>query len=401
MSSGQAIDEMTALRNKITSLEIQMKMQRVKRDNQAAWEKRDRKAAIEIERRDRLLENERRDREAGKKDTEMQMKVMEMETKAAQNEMRVERKDLEQKMELMNMQAAHALENEKRDRVLENEKRGQAVEKKEMEQKMELMNMQAAHALENEKRDRMIENEKRDRDAALEKKEMRHQIEQLKLEARFGQMEQQQRHYSQPMVTGSPLQPLQLMANPSPTHQGEQEQWLLRQLHELKLQKTESSHLQPPLPVHAVPSVSQEGMAAPMAPISNLPAGPRNAVVTGMHNMSSTNTAFQSAQPGAKSPMVALPSEPQGSTGSSAPLPSAVRPQPSSRSKQTKSIAAQSGSHTPAIPSKAVQPQHQVSIGPAARGGSIPLPGDASNHFFLSHCQATGGDQTNAIYLVP
>jgi hypothetical protein len=283
----------------------------------------------------------------------------------------------------------HQLENEKRDRMLENEKRDRMIE-----------NEKRDRMLENEKRDRMIENEKRDRDAELEKKEMRHQIEQLKLEARIGQMEQQQRHYSQPIVTGSPLQPLQLMANPSPTQQGEREQWLLQQLLELKLQKTESSHLQPPLPVHAVPSMSQEGMAAPTAPISNLPAGPRNAVVTGMQDMSSTNTAFQSAQPGAKSPMVALPSAPQGSTGSSAPLPSAVRPQPSRRSKQTKSIAAQSGSHTPAIPSKAVQLQHQVSIGPAvAKGGSIPLPDDASNHFFLSHCQATGGDQTNAIYL--
>jgi hypothetical protein len=29
----------------------------------------------------------------------------------------------------------------------------------------------------------------------------------------------------------------------------------------------------------------------------------------------------------------------------------------------------------------------------------VPLPGDAESHFFLSHAQSTGGDQTNAIYL--
>jgi hypothetical protein len=27
------------------------------------------------------------------------------------------------------------------------------------------------------------------------------------------------------------------------------------------------------------------------------------------------------------------------------------------------------------------------------------LPSGAQSHFFLSHCQATGGDQCNAIYL--
>jgi hypothetical protein len=31
--------------------------------------------------------------------------------------------------------------------------------------------------------------------------------------------------------------------------------------------------------------------------------------------------------------------------------------------------------------------------------GPVPLPGGARSHFFLSHAQSTGGDQTNAIYL--
>jgi hypothetical protein len=80
-----------------------------------------------------------------------------------------------------------AIENERRDRLLENERRV----RKDLEQKMEVMEMQAAHALESEKRDRIL-------DAALEKKE-------AKWEARFGQIEQQQRHCSQPVVTSPPL----------------------------------------------------------------------------------------------------------------------------------------------------------------------------------------------------
>jgi hypothetical protein len=63
--------------------------------------------------------------------------------------------------------------------------------------------------------------------------------------------------------------------------------------------------------------------------------------------------------------------------------------------------AAQPTSNTP---SRTIQQQRQhqrqqANSGPAAKGVAVPLPGDAYNHFFLSHCQGTGGDQTNAIYL--
>jgi hypothetical protein len=199
MPSGQATDEMAAVRSKIASLEITMQMQHAKRDKEAAWEK--------------------RDREAGKKELEVKIRSMEMETRAAQKEMRAERKDLEQKMELMKMHAA--IENEKRDR-------------KDLERNMEIMKMQAAHAL---------ENEKRDRDAALEKKETQHQIEQLRWEARFGQMEQQ---LAAQRTTSSLVQPVQRILNPSPTLHGEREHLLLQQLLELKLQSNESTNSQPP-----------------------------------------------------------------------------------------------------------------------------------------------------------
>jgi hypothetical protein len=49
---------------------------------------------------------------------------------------------------------------------------------------------------------------------------------------------------------------------------------------------------------------------------------------------------------------------------------------------------------------KLVGQQHQPITGPKTkRATTVPLPANARTHFFLSHCQSTGGDQTNAIYL--
>ena len=56
-------------------------------------------------------------------------------------------------------------------------------------------------------------------------------------------------------------------------------------------------------------------------------------------------------------------------------------------------------------PSRSTHRQHQVAAAlpqggtKTAQGRPVPLPADSDNHFFLSHCQSTGGDQTNAIYL--
>jgi hypothetical protein len=332
-------------------------------------EKRDRDQALknERERSERLLENEKRDRQI-------------------ENERRdrlVEKKDLEQKMELMQIQAVmenkkrdqqidnekrdRQIENEKRDRQIENEKRDRQIEneRRDLEQKMELMKIQAS--MENEKRDRM-----------LEKKEAQHQIEQLKWEVHFGQMEQQhasQPRYSQPVLTN----PIQHMIDPRPalpmqTDQGETEQRLLQQ------KEKEQSHPLPP--AHAVQPAPQESIATQPAHLSARLQDPN---MTSSKNSARTTTA-----------LAALPSVRQGSAGSTAPP--AEKPQASSRSKQEQrrrrqSIAAQSGSRPP---SKTVQQQH---TGPITKGGSVPLPGNALTHFFLSHCQSTGGDQTNAIYL--
>ena len=109
-------------------------------------------------------------------------------------------------------------------------------------------------------------------------------------------------------------------------------------------------------------------------------------------------SVLPSAQPGVTHNLVSLPSAPQGSVGSAAALPSAMRPlAPSNKSKQEQTRAAPSASRPR---SKTAQPHHQLTNGgPTANVGSVPLPSGARTHFFLSHCQATGGDQTNAIYL--
>jgi hypothetical protein len=62
-------------------------------------------------------------------------------------------------------------------------------------------------------------------------------------------------------------------------------------------------------------------------------------------------------------------------------------------------------SATSSTPAKTTRQQHKVGTalpqvtGEATGGGAVPLPGDSHTHFFLSHCQSSGGDQTNAIYL--
>ena len=227
------------------------------------------------------------------------------------------------------------------------------------------------------------------------------QMEPLQWEACLGQMEQQvaamrRPHFAHPGITGN--SPIQHTANPSPVlQQGETEaeQQLRQQLQELKLkhQKMESS--QPRTSPHApqdtmVTRTAQQLMGMTSAADNKSKRG----------NVASV---LQSAQQGTTEALMAtLPSAPQGSVGSTTAIPSAIRTQaPSSKSKQVQHQeqhrAAPAASRSPL---KTAQLQHQLtSAGPTGKVGSVPLPSGACNHFFLSHCQATGGDQTNAIYL--
>jgi hypothetical protein len=231
-------------------------------------------------------------------------------------------------------------------------------------------------------------------------------------------MEQQQlvsqpSYNQQPIVT-SPAPHILYPNPPLPVQrdQGETEQRLLQQLLELKLQEQEKEQSQLLPPAHTVQPAPQESMATLAArPPARLQDPTTNSSEENMHTTSDL-TALSSAHPKeptstsskndvgtkTKTDFTALPSVRQSSTGSIAPP--VERPQASSRLKQEQHqrrqpITAQSASNPP---SKTVRPQQQHT-GPITKGGSVPLPGNARTHFFLSHCQATGGDQTNAIYL--
>jgi hypothetical protein len=57
-------------------------------------------------------------------------------------------------------------------------------------------------------------------------------------------------------------------------------------------------------------------------------------------------------------------------------------------------------SKPPSVSARPAQQQqsHHSNKAPVSTG-AVPLPDGAQSHFFLSHAQSTGGDQTNAIYL--
>jgi hypothetical protein len=379
MSSTQA--EMAVLRSRIAQLEAQQKMQAAleneKRDRIA--EKKDLEQKIERTKMQATLETERRDRQTRELEQKMELAKMQaaLETERRDRQTKELEQKMEQKMELTKVQAA--LETERRDR-----------QTKELEQKMELAKVQAGlekkdllHALknekrdrqaeikesqrdqsmENEKRDRLLENEKRDREAEKKERTMQAQIEQLKWEARFAQMEQQvaaRPYYSQQPIVSSPA-PRTIAAHLTP---------LIQRVVESNPGETHPNPLQP-----------SPGFAAFQA-------------------ASQINTAEVFHEGGA---MAIQESKATPVPLVSAALPFEPRPQASRRSQPSQLQHQESGNkQSEIIPQPQHQPpmvQHQAPTGSTIRGGAVQLPGGASNHFFLSHCQATGGDQTNAIYL--
>jgi hypothetical protein len=279
-----------------------------------------------------------------------------------------------------------ALENAKRDRLLENEKQDRELERKDVEQKMDHMKMEAA--LENERRDRLLENEKRDRltdrtederrvrqtekkememMAALEKneREHRHQIEQLKSEARISQMEQQllevRAYTSQGISINRP--PIQHTAAVEPAPQRDTELLLLQRMQQ-QMEKEREVKPKAAAPVQPRMHVPNDDITSPLqAPdISH-------------------KTALQPVSQ--KAAVVSQPSKVLSQQ------PSQISPHKPDTTKTALQPSLQPASHT-AVASAAAT---------SANTGTLPLPGDSHNHFFLSHCQSTGGDQTNAIYL--
>ena len=243
--------------------------------------------------------------------------------------------------------------------------------------------MQIALENENERRDRQAE--KKEVIAAQEKKEMltalenqkrdhQSQIDQLKWEARFSQMEQQllaaRVQTIQPIDTSIPGQYTTNATNGTPQQQVE----LLHQRNqmlELRMRENENQQLASTTPLVGALSVQQQSTLTPAA----LPSA------------ALAPTALPSATK-QQAPSKAQPAPPTG-----------PKPKPQSKPQQKPQSKPQSTAPTSGnVPSSLLQQQRQVVTGPA-KGRSVLLPDDAHTHFFLSHCQASGGDQTNAIYL--
>jgi hypothetical protein len=127
---------------------------------------------------------------------------------------------------------------------------------------------------------------------------------------------------------------------------------------------------------------------------------------TGSSHPIASATAVQAATLHSTPASALLPSAvglsaPIGSTNALAARPLSTRPVEAGvlQQEQRQPAAVPSASNAP---SRIVQqqPRQQVATGPEpARTAAVALPSDARMHFFLSHCQGTGGDQTNAIYL--
>jgi hypothetical protein len=251
-----------------------------------------------------------------------------------------------------------ALGNEKRDRLLENERRDRALENEKRDRLL---------SLETERRDRALENETRDR---------RHQVAELKSDMRMVQMQQQLEaqayrttHHTQPgtCTCDMNLQHAKTAVDAAPQREIE----LLQRIQLLELRahdkETERGHL----PVSISISPRETSQPVLVTPDSDKDKDQETrsrghaASVAAPLSVLATHTTYSYSQPAA-----------------TAPIQQQITATPPNKPKEQ----------------SAKQSSRQTTKTPAAVG-RVPLPGNSRNHFFLSHCQATGGDQVNAIYL--
>jgi hypothetical protein len=194
--SSQSTDDIF-VRREIVKLENARKTERVERMV------RDLQAAIisKVKDLEQKMEKKELEQKMEKKDLEQKMERQGLEQKMERMQAH-----LEQKMERIQAQAQAALEKKDLEQKMEKNERKQQITRMKADGMMRaaLENEKRDRLLENEKRDRLLENEKRDREA--DKKEAQHQIAQLKWEARFSQMEQQQAARAYNIQLPTPLQ---------------------------------------------------------------------------------------------------------------------------------------------------------------------------------------------------
>jgi hypothetical protein len=282
-----------------------------------------------------------------------------------------EKKELEAKIEKIEVAFQATLEKKEMMAALEKKEMMAALEKKEMMAILEKKEMMAI--LENERRERLAE--KKEMMAVIEKheKEHQHQIEQLKSEARISQMEQQllevRAYTAQGIPTSQPA--IQRTGIMDPTPQRGTELLLLQRIQQMEKEREQlKATVIQPMSILSNDSNSKHLHPPDTSrPKTLQPAPHKSAVVPHTPQIVSRQASQIS------SPQVSKPNVP-------VPLPTSITPSRSNTQHQHQVAAAlpQGGTKT-------------------AQGRPVPLPGDSDNHFFLSHCQSTGGDQTNAIYL--
>jgi colicin import membrane protein len=245
------------------------------------------------------------------------------------------------------------------------------------------------------KRDAQAQLEKGEAKARYDKLEMKaemvkdmlqQQIAQLKWEARSG-------HAPQVVYSGPPP-PLGAPPPPAVAPPVAPPSYIIQQSHQPSVNPAvpqASPPLQQALPkeIQGVASgAKKEAAEKPSSEMAVNTLPPSPADVATAHVASVVTPAEKSvtlsSQQHQKPPLTALKHPPLQQQPSSRPMHSTNAPKP-------------------APVRQVLQQSHHISNNkvPArsAGVGAVLLPGDAQSHFFLSHAQGTGGDQTNAIYL--
>ena len=388
--SSQSTDAMVLRRN-FAKLENARKIERVERmvrDLQATVEKKDLEHKMETMQAQAHAALERKEREQKMEKNEREQQIKRMSLK---------RKDRERKQQIKRMEAdvmmRAALENEKRDRLLENEKTQAALEKRDLDQQMTNVAVKAEIEkvtrniqdmelrLKQEQKDRKVQRQLQELQRLIESQHMHSNVQQrsLALQSRAADTMQQRARQAEMDAAAAAAQ-AQLTRREADRQKDIEEQMTRASAEGAALTKSVTSP-----PVHKQQqqiqaSTSQEAVL-PEANKQQAPvqADMRHQIVTDKQQMHASKTATPQAAALSSSPMVAK-------SISQPPSNSVMSKQNTAPKQQEVRMSQQQQSHTRAVKSR-------------VKTGAVRLPGGVASHFFLSHCQSTGGDQTNAIYL--
>jgi hypothetical protein len=336
--------------------ELRAALENEKRDSRAALEKekREMRAALESEKRDgkeremrAALESEKRDRQVERKDLEQKLELMKMQTQAA-----LEKKDVEQQMTNIAVRA----EIEKVTRNVQH--------------------MELRQQLKQEQKDRKVQRQLQELQHLVESQHSVHQRPLALQSSAAGNMQQRARQAEIDAATAATQ--AQFTRREADRQKEIEDQMIRARAEGAALTKTFTS---PPVHKQQQPiqtSTSQEALLPEanghQAPVQ---ADMRRQIVSDKQQTHTSKTATQAAA------LLSSPVVPESIA--QPPSNSKVSKQNTAKQQEVR-MSKQQQSHTRAVKSR-------------VKTGAVRLPGGVASHFFLSHCQSTGGDQTNAIYL--